>query len=741
VRVGRPRLGMVSPYPPRRSGLAGYAGDLVGALSGELDVVVCAVDRHGLNYPDEVVAVIGPDEVADYRRAGRILAEHRVDAVLIQHDEDVYAGPGGAHVLDLAHELRRRHIPYLVTVHGVHRSSAPDWLRTLAALAQHAARVVVTSQDARQRLAALAVVSPDRVRVVPLGVAGPDQPQDLAPVRPELLDALTGPGRVLSTFGAVEPGKGIEIALAALPSIVANCPGVRYVLAGTSGGEAYGDDLRALVSECGLSDVVRFVDAYLTQAEIAALLRRTDVYLAPGLPSARTASGSLTQAVAARCPTVAGAYPYAVELLSGALRSSPIRPGRPGRRSVRRAGWLRPGRTAAGVVVPIGDVDALAGAVIGLLTHPARAAGLRAAAAAVGRRHRWSGVARQVAGLVREVVRPGAGTSLTDLVPPLRLDGVGPECPPEALIAPGGWSWDARRAVVAAELLALPPEALPPDGWTAAAEWVERSIRRLGGAPDAEVGLVLWGLGRVAGGPGVPEPLREEAEELRASRFEDLPTEPGQAAYAALGLARGSSQDEALAQMAGQLDAARLRAGRGAAWPWFTARLGVDAARLPQALIAAGRQLRDPGMVRRGLASLDWYLRRVGLAGADGFLRLPTGTTELAVDAGATVEALVEAYRATGSGYYARLARRSFDWFLGANRMAEPIYDRNRGRCQLGVRRDRAGRAGDGRPGPGGPVPPGELGVATLAYLGSALAIVAADLADLPAARLDLAPA
>src|SRR6185369_7832430 len=207
-----------------------------------------------------------------------------------------------------------------------------------------------------------------------------------------------------------------------------------------------------------------------------------------------------------------------------------------------------------------------------------------------------------------EVARPGAGTVLANLVPPLRLDGIGPEHPG----GPGRWSWEARRAAVAADLLALPPEALPPDGWTATAEWAGHAIRRLGHAPPTALGLALWGLGRVAAGPGVPEPLREEAEQLRATRLSDLPTEPTQVAYAALGLTSGRGHGRALRHLAGRLDAARLRADRGAAWPWFTARLGPDAARLPQALIAAGRRLRDPGMVRRGLASLDWYLRRVG---------------------------------------------------------------------------------------------------------------------------------
>src|SRR5262249_3183585 len=141
---------------------------------------------------------------------------------------------------------------------------------------------------------------------------------------------------------------------------------------------------------------------------------------------------------------------------------------------------------------------------------------------------------------------------------------------------------------------------------------------------------------------------------------------------ASSGWAQGLEQ--AVSRAAARIDAALLRSGRGAAWPWFTARLEGEGVRVPQALIAAGLWLRDPSMVRRGLYTLDWYVARVGLGPADGVLRLPWSGAGLepAVDAGAVVEALLLGYAATGSSHYARLAVRAWHWFLGANRHAEP---------------------------------------------------------------------
>jgi hypothetical protein len=154
------RLGLVSVYPPRPDGPAGHAAALVRALRRRVDVVVCAVDRHGLTYPDEVVAVIADNDPADHRRAGRILAEYAVDAVLIEYDERV--DRGGVGLQELAVELRRHGIPYLVAVHDL-----ADPAASLADLTATAARTLVFSDEARDRALALRLADPDRLTVLP----------------------------------------------------------------------------------------------------------------------------------------------------------------------------------------------------------------------------------------------------------------------------------------------------------------------------------------------------------------------------------------------------------------------------------------------------------------------------------------------------------------------------------------------------------------------------------------------
>jgi glycosyltransferase involved in cell wall biosynthesis len=695
VRVGRPRLGMVGPFPPHRSGLAGYGGELARSLRRELDVVVCAVDRYGLTYSDDVVAVVGQDRLADYRRGARILAEHRVDAVLIHYDDAAYGGPAGAHVLDLAHELRLRDIPYLVQLHSLRRPADPTWLRTVSALGHGAARVLVTTEDARSFLTSRHLVDPSRMRVVRVGASG----SAASPVRPVVVDAVAGAGHVVTTLGSIRPGKGLDTALDALAKVAATRPDVRYVVAGT--GEGYADELRGQAERLGLAGVVRILDTYLSGAEIADLLAHTDVYLMPGLPSERTWSGTLTGAVAAGCAIVAGEHPFTRELLGGA----------------------RP----AGLVVPA-TADDLGLAVLSVLDDPSIASSLHTGAARVGRTIDGPRVAKRVAGVVREVVRPATietGVPLTALASFLTADIA--EDP----------ALEARRAVVAAAVLGAAPAVVPGEAFSAAAGVAQRSLRRLSSAhaSDGEslVGLSIWAAGVLASGSGVPQPVREEARAAGSAWYDRLPLTALPAAYACLGLARlrSAQADPVLARAAARIDAAVLRAGRGASWPWFTARLDGEGVRVPHALIAAGLRLRDPSMVRRGLGALDWYTGRVGLGPADGVLRLPWSSAGLepATHAGALVEALVAAHGATGSSHYARLAMRAWQWFLGANRHAEPIYDEEGGWCRVGLRPQAPDRTADGLL----TVVDGPSISASLAFAAATLSLHGAGLVSLPA--------
>ena len=175
--------------------------------------------------------------------------------------------------------------------------------------------------------------------------------------------------------------------------------------------------------------------------------------------------------------------------------------------------------------------------------------------------------------------------------------------------------------------------------------------------------------------------------------------------------------------------------GRRPDWPWFEDVLTYDNARLAQALIAAGHRLGDRDLPVPGSRGARLVRGRCGVgsgrpsgwwATAGGGRAEPTlpwaeEGDEQPLDAAALVEALVEAYLATGEDRYGRQAVRAFEWFLGRNHLGVAVYDAATGGCHDGL-------------GPDG-LNANEGAESTLAYLQAALALDEAGLRSVSACR------
>src|SRR5260221_191820 len=87
------RLAVVSTYPPRHCGIATFSRDLRVALAvaaPDVGVRICALDRDGLDYPEDVTTLIRQDEYSDYREAAAELDEAGVGVVVVQHEYGIF---------------------------------------------------------------------------------------------------------------------------------------------------------------------------------------------------------------------------------------------------------------------------------------------------------------------------------------------------------------------------------------------------------------------------------------------------------------------------------------------------------------------------------------------------------------------------------------------------------------------------------------------------------------------------
>lgn len=751
------RLVVVSSALPRRCGLAAFTDDLRRALRLVTGwrVSVCAIDRDGLAYGPEVAYQIRQDDPHDYRRAARDVAAAGTDLVVIQHEYGIFGGPDGSHVLELADELRLRGVPYAVTLHTTLAQPSDGQRATLAALCANASLVTVFAREGRRLAVSTAVAPKDRVVVVPHGAPSVlRQPISADLLRSHVRQALRrlDGSPVVTTFGLVGPGKGLEYGIHAIALAAQRGVRARYLIAGAThpevarhDGEAYRNGLHRLARRLGVADRVSFVDAFLTEEELSAILARTEVFLTPYRSPEQICSGALTFALAAGRPVVSTAYRYAVEMLA---------PGAHG--------------TAPGVVVPCGDAAAIADAITGLLADPVALSAARDTAHRLGATLTWPAVASRFAQVFTDAAARAAARGFRPVdarpvgaVPPLQLahlnrmvdevgiiqfaDGTHP-------VPESGYCVDdmARLGIVAAGLLHETIDDGRPLRWLHAATGFLRAATENaapavtaakltaargdgGGAHNVmdrhgrwqdlphlgdHVGRAIWAAATIMAAPRIPHTVRIQAADVlhRTAPLLHGVHSPRTLAYGLLGLTaipatgRHSDLERVLRSSATRLASAGAPAGSEAGeanpgwpsgWPWFEPILAYDNARLPHALLAAGMRLLDAGMISRALSTLDWYLAQVGLAGPNPVLRLvgngwrtPTGDRlgpsaaegdEQPIDAAAVVEALAFAWQHTKTARYADLAQRAFAWFHGVNRAGAALYDPADGGCADGL--------------------------------------------------------
>lgn len=192
------------------------------------------------------------------------------------------------------------------------------------------------------------------------------------PPRPE----WQGEVGTLSFLGRLdEPRKGLPVLLEAWPTIHRERPGTRLLVAGR--GDV--DEIRkGIPADC--RDAVTFLGG-VSDEEKVAMFASSDVYVAPHT-GGESFGIVLAEAMAAGTPVLAS------ELV--AFRT-----------------LLDEGRL--GVLMPIGDADALAKSALDLLADPARRAELRQAARVAVRRYDWSTVADEVLAVYEMAAAAGTG--------------------------------------------------------------------------------------------------------------------------------------------------------------------------------------------------------------------------------------------------------------------------------------------------------------------------------------------
>jgi glycosyltransferase involved in cell wall biosynthesis len=317
------RVAYVSTYPPRECGIATYTKHLVDAVSwfcssAVAPATVVAVNDKGAHYDYEirVRAQIDADDIRSYERVAQYLNASDVDVVNLQHEYGIYGGEWGEYITEFLHVIRK---PVVTTLHTLPEEPIPDAGRVLERILEHSDLVIVMAKVGVGILERLYGRSADRIRYIPHGC--PNVPYIGTAMMKKSLGLQNRV--VLSTFGLLSRGKGIEYVIQALPQIQRERPELLYLIIGETHpevrkqeGETYRQFLLDRVGELGMENNVRFVNRFLAEDELINYLQATDVYVIPYPNREQISSGTLSYAMSTGRSIVTTPFLQAEEAIS-----------------------------------------------------------------------------------------------------------------------------------------------------------------------------------------------------------------------------------------------------------------------------------------------------------------------------------------------------------------------------------------------------------------------------------------
>ncbi len=708
---------------PRKCGIATFTTDLLKALSAEAPDTHCWTvamnDKpEGYAYPAEVRFEINQNKLSDYSVASEFLNINQTDIISVQHEYGIFGGRAGSHLLKLLGELR---MPVVTTLHTVLKDPAPEYFKVMCTLAELSDKLIVMSRRAIDFLQEIYGVPKKKIAFIHHGI--PDTPF----MDPNYYkDQFGVEGRkVLLTFGLLSPNKGIETLLQALPQVIRHHPDVICMILGATHphvlqahGEEYRISLQQLVRKLNLHDHVLFQNRFVELNELCEFLGSADIYITPYLDEAQITSGTLAYAMGTGKAVISTPYWYATEMLAD-------------------------GR---GRIVPFKNPDAMAQEIISLLDNDTLRHTIRKKAYTFSREAIWKEVARkyiQVFSAARSErarhPRPRHTyveniKSITHFeLPELKLDHLIALTDDTGILQHAtyttpnrnhGYCTDdnARALMVAAMgqkytltdtqlydslsnqylsflLFAFNEETGRFRNFmNYARQWLEEV-----GSEDAH-GRAIWSLGKVVTYLDHPGQLAMTTTLFsRALQATEDFHSPRAIAFTLIGI------HAYLVKFAGDSEVRRIRdvlANRlfdqfknnaRKAWPWLENALHYANGKLPHALLLSGHRMQRNDMIEMAIQSLEWLLAiqteedHFVPIGSNGWYKKGGSQARFdqqPIEAGAMIEACVEAFNMTRDKVWIDQAVMCFNWFLGQNDLNMLLYDARTGGCRDGLMAD-----------------------------------------------------
>jgi glycosyltransferase involved in cell wall biosynthesis len=319
-----PEILVITTFPPRQCGIATYSQDLIKALNDHyvdsFSIKICALEtnkeQHTYTDPD-VKYVLNTSEPQSYIALAKAINEdENIKIVLMQHE----FGLVHETVAEFNSFIDAVQKPLSVVFHTVLPNPNEEFKANVQHILNRADSLIVMTHNAADILERDYIVDKEKIAVIAHGTHLVKHGQSANLKKKYGFEGRT----ILSTFGLLSSGKGIETTLNALPNIVDKNPDVLFLIIGKTHptvvlqeGEKYRELLVEKIEALGLQNNVQFINKYVALDELLEYLQLTDIYVFSSTDPNQAVSGTFSYALSCGCPIVSTPIPHAVEVLAG----------------------------------------------------------------------------------------------------------------------------------------------------------------------------------------------------------------------------------------------------------------------------------------------------------------------------------------------------------------------------------------------------------------------------------------
>lgn len=692
-------------YPPRECGIATFNQDLLNSSQKFLgDSILCHVLAMNLSafdtykYPNVVKYQLNQEDCNEHKLLAHAFNENpTINGIIIQHEYGIYGGHDGENILCFIEACNK---PIVVTLHTVLPNPSEHMKDVTSKIIAASQAVVVLTESSKVILEQVYPHSIDKVHVIPHGVHQTEFTTTIEAKKKLHLENTT----VLTTFGLLSRGKGIEYVIESLPEIVKTYPTVRYHILGETHpvvrreeGENYRKELASLVRKLCLEKHVIFYDHYLSLKDLIEFLKATDIYISTSINPNQAVSGTLSYALGTGRTVISTDFTQAREILS----------------------------KETGRLVPIKSAESYTKALLELLGSPNQLTEMHKKAYDMTRPMLWTNVANQYSKILKQNIMPPI--KLTHLKNMTDSFGLFQFATIDSPSKESGYTLDdnARAMIVASWTQSY--TKIKMDGYIRTylkcieacqqndgsfinyIDHFHKQATTQNATEDLEdaTARALWGLSEVMINKEVENELRLIAKRIfykSLSAREKLSHNRARAtiikAFSNIIKNYPENESDLSSYIRTNADALIHEYDRNSfkSWKWFEPQLGYNNGILPESLILAGTSINNSSYTKKGLDALSFLISKT----FSNNQYMPIGQShwyknnekrshfdQQPEDPASMILALVTAFEITHDEYFKQLAKVCFSWFLGNNSLQESLYNYENGGCFDGLHPDR----------------------------------------------------